>query len=125
MTWPPGTVAVLVTGGRAIPVSTAQRLSDGRVAFGLGPERGSLARLRADPACALCVMAEGMASTLYGTAREAGEVEGVVALVMEVESEVDHGSERFVIERGVAWRWTDEAAAERDAAVRDGLSRLG
>ena len=117
-------MAVLVTGSRAIPVSTAVPRPDGTVAFGLGPSRGSLERLRADPACALVVLAEGLAVTLYGSAREAGEVEGVVAMVLDVAEVKDHMSPRFEIHGGVPWRWVDEQAAERDRAVRRGLGEL-
>jgi len=119
--WPPGTVTVLVTGSRAIPMSTAVRVGDRTVRFGLGRRRGSLARLRADARCALIVIAEGVAVTLYGSAREAGEVEGVVALEMDVDEVADHLTPLTRIDAGVAWEWTDEDAAARDAAVRRGL----
>jgi hypothetical protein len=121
--WPEGTVCVLVTGTRAIPVSTAVRVDDTTVRFGLGRRRGSLARLRDDAQCALVVIAEGVAVTLYGTAREAGEVGGVVAVEMDVREVVDHMTEDFAIRAGVAWEWTDAAAAARDHEVRAGLRR--
>lgn len=115
----------LVTAGvHAIPVSTAVRVGESTVRFGLGKRRGSLERLRRDSRCALVVVAEGLAVTLYGTAQEAGEVEGIVAVEMEVSEVVDHMTPLFEIHAGVAWEWTDEDAAERDRAVRSGLGEL-
>ena len=56
--WPEGTVAILTTAGpHAIPVSTALRTGARTVVFALGPSRGSLARLREDPRCALALIA--------------------------------------------------------------------
>jgi hypothetical protein len=60
--WPAGTVAVLSTGGgdpHAIPVSTALRAGPRAIVLGLALRRESLARLRAEPACALTVLAAG------------------------------------------------------------------
>lgn len=123
--WPAGTVAVLCTAeAHAIPVSTAVRLDDSTVVFGLGGRRGSLARLRADPACSLCVVAGGVAVTLHGTAEEAGDVAGIVAVRLHVERVVDHMTPEFRIDAGVAWEWTNARARERDAAVRAGLCEL-
>ncbi len=123
--WPIGTVAVLSTSGvHAIPVSTAVRTSAATVQFALGSRRGSLERLRLDGRCALTVIAEGMAFTLYGTATEAGEVEGAVAVRMAVERVQDHMEEAFAIKRGVFWHWLDTDAAEKDAAIRAGLASL-
>ena len=119
--WPDGTVAVLITGGRGIPVSTALRIDDTTVRFGLGRRRGSLERLRANGRCGLVVVADGVAVTLYGSAREAGEVAGVVAVEITVDEVVDHMTPLFRIDAGVAWTWVDEDAAARDAAVRSGL----
>lgn len=121
--WPEATVTVLVTGGRAIPMSTAVRVDDTTVRFGLGRRRGSLARLRADGRCGLVVIAEGVAVTLYGVAREVGEVEGVVALELTVDEVTDHLTPQTQIDSGVAWSWLDPEAAARDAAVRQGLRR--
>ena len=102
--WPEGTVAVLSTGAgepHAIPVSTAVRRGPREVAFALSLRRESLARLRADPRCALTVLA--------------------AILRLEVERIQDHGQDTFVIDDGVQWRWTDEDAARADAAVRESL----
>ena len=121
---PPGTVAILVTQGRAIPVSTAVRLDDGTIAFGLGKRRGSLARLREDPRVALAIVARDTAVTLYGTAEEAGEVAGVIAVRMTVTEVIDHMRPDFEIDAGVAWHWTDAEAEARDRVVREGLAAL-
>ncbi len=124
--WPPGTVAVLSTvGPHAIPVSTAVRADDATVWFALGRRRGSLACLRAESRCTLTVVAESTAFTLHGIATAAGEVEGTVAVRLDVERLQDHMQPTFTIERGVAWHWTDEQAAVKDAAIRAGLAAIG
>ena len=129
--WPAGTVAVLATGGgapHAIPVSTAIRAGDRAILFALAPRRGSLARLRADPRCALTIVAAGIAITAEGEARVAAEplpgAEHVVALRLDAERILDHDTPRFEIEAGVRWRWVDPEAERGDAAVRAALSRL-
>jgi hypothetical protein len=126
--WPPGTVAVLATGGgapHAIPVSTAVRGGPHTVLFALARGRASLARLRAEPRCALAVLAEGdVAMTLYGRASVVGEVAGVVAVRLDVAEIQDHGQPTFEIEHGVRWRWLDAEAEQRDAEVRATLLRL-
>jgi flavin reductase (DIM6/NTAB) family NADH-FMN oxidoreductase RutF len=126
--WPPRTVAVLATGGgapHAIPVSTVVRAGPETVLFALARSRASLERLRAEPRCALAVLAEGdVAVTLYGRATVVGEVAGVVAVRLDVEEVQDHGQPTFEIERGVRWRWLDAEAEQRDAEVRAALLRL-
>ena len=126
--WPAGTVAFLATAGddgpHAIPVSTARRTGPRTVVFALSPARGSLARLRADPRCALCVVAADAAMTLRGRAREVGDAAGVVAIELEVEAVDDHRTPAFAIEAGVRWRWVDEEAERRDAQVRAALGEL-
>jgi flavin reductase (DIM6/NTAB) family NADH-FMN oxidoreductase RutF len=123
--WPPGTVAVLTTAGpHAIPVSTAMRAGPASVLLALGPSRGSLARLREDPRCALALIADGVAITLRGRAAEIGEAAGTVALRLEVEAVDDHMQSTFAIEAGVRWRWTDPQAERRDAEVRAALAQL-
>jgi hypothetical protein len=126
--WPPGTVAVLATGGEephAIPVSTAVRAGPQNVLFALAPDRESLARLRADPRCALAILAEGnVAVTLHGRATVVAEVTGVVALRLDVDHVQDHGRPTFEIEAGVRWRWTDADAEQRDDQVRAALREL-
>jgi hypothetical protein len=126
--WPDGTVAVLSTGGGAphgIPVSTAVRAGPRAVVLGLALGRESLARLRREPACALTVLAAGdLAFTAHGTATVVEERERIAAVRIEVERIQDHGTDRFVIDDGVRWRWTDEAAARADAEVRESLRTL-
>jgi hypothetical protein len=90
----------------------------------LGRTRTSLARLRADPRVALVVLAgDDVAVTLHGRAEAAGEAAGTVAVRVDVERVQDHMKPDFAIDAGVAWRWTDPAAAERDAEVRAALER--
>lgn len=124
--WPPGTVAILTTlspdGPHAIPVSTALRAGDDAVLLALGPGRGSLERLRANPRCALAVVATGTAVTLRGRAAIAGEAAGTVAVRIAVEAVDDHDQPTFAIHDGVRWEWTDADAERRDALVREALS---
>jgi hypothetical protein len=123
--WPPGTVAVLTTAGpHAIPVSTALPAGPTSVLLALGPGRGSLARLRVDPSCALMVLAEDVAVTLRGRATEVGDAAGTVAVRLEVEEVDDHMQPTFAIEAGVRWRWTEPEAERRDAEVRAALGQL-
>jgi hypothetical protein len=127
--WPEGTAAVLTTTGdgpHAIPVSTAVRTGERTVHLALGRRRESLARLRADPRCALTVMAgPDVAFTLHGRATVvADDVAGTVGVRLDVEAVQDHMTRDFTIEDGVRWRWTADKARERDAAVRAGLRDL-
>ena len=127
--WPPGTAAILATAGdapHAIPVSTALRAGERQVLLALGPRRGSLARLRADPRVALTVLAGGnVAFTAHGRASGLGEVAGgVVAVRLDVDDVQDHTQPAFVVEDGVRWRWTDAEAERRDRTVRDALGSL-
>jgi hypothetical protein len=126
--WPPGTVAILTThdadGPHAIPISTAQPAGPDAVLLALGPNRGSLARLRAEPRCALAVIAGGVAVTLRGRATEVGEAAGTVAVRIDVEAVDDHSQPTFAIAAGVAWEWTDADAERRDAEVRAALAQL-
>jgi hypothetical protein len=124
--WPQGTVAILVTSGpHAIPVSTARRAGPEEVLLALGPSRGSLARLREDPRCALVVIAGGTAVTLRGRAAIAGEAAGTVAVRIAVEAVDDHAQPTFAIHEGVRWAWTDADARARDEQVRAALASLG
>jgi hypothetical protein len=125
--WPPGTVAILATGAgppHAIPVSTALRAGPRTILLALGPRRESLARRRADPSCALSVLAEGRAFTAHGRAEIAGDAAGTVAIRIAVEAIQDHDQPAFAIEAGVRWSWTDPEAEGRDADVRAALERL-
>jgi hypothetical protein len=130
--WPPGAVVVLSTGGgapHAIPVSTAVRAGPRRALLALASTRESLNRLRADPRCALTVLAAGdVAFTAHGRAtvvQDPMEVaDGVVAVAIEVDAVQSHGDPRFAIDEGVRWRWVDPGAAERDAAIQEALRGL-
>ncbi len=128
--WPSGTVTILSTHGdapHAIPVSAALRAGPQRVLLALAAGRTSLARLRADPVVALVILSGGdVALTAHGSARVLEEdlVDGVVAVEIAVERVQSHRRDAFVIDSGVGWRWTDPAAAERDARVRSALARL-
>src|SRR3954462_15641460 len=78
-TWADGTVAVLSTGGgppHAIPVSTGVRAGPAAVLLALALRRASLARLRADPAVALTIMAPDVACTALGRATVVREPSG-------------------------------------------------
>jgi Pyridoxamine 5'-phosphate oxidase len=127
--WPSGTVAILATAGEAphaIPVSAAVRAGPRRVLIGLARGRASLARLRADPAVALTVVAAGVAVTAHGRARVVAEelTGGVVAVEIEVDDVQDHDRPTFEIQAGVEWRWTDPEAQARDREVRIALEQL-
>jgi hypothetical protein len=125
--WPEGTVAVLSTGGgppHAIPVSTAVRTGPRTVALALALRRESLARLRSEPACALTVLAAGLAFTAYGHATAVEEGERVVAVRIDVHSLQDHRQPTFAVDGGVRWRWTDSDAERADADVRAALRAL-
>jgi hypothetical protein len=123
--WPPGTVAILATAGpHAIPISTALRAGPTTVLLALGPNRGSLARLREDPRCALALVAENLAVTLRGRATIVGDAAGTVAVRLDVDEVDDHAQPTFAIEAGVRWRWTDPEAERRDTEVREALRRL-
>ena len=130
--WEPGTVAVLSTAGdppHAIPVSTAVRLGPRRAALALARTRASLERLRADPRCALTIIAsQAVAFTAHARATVVQDpmavAANVVAVVLDVDDVQDHADPRFAIEAPVAWRWVDAEAAERDAAIRAALADL-
>jgi hypothetical protein len=130
--WEPGTVAVLSTGGgppHAIPVSTAVRAGPRRVLLALARTRASLARLRAEPTCALTILTGGdVAVTAHGRAaivQDPMEVaDTVVAVAIDVDEIQPHADPRFAIEAGVRWRWVDREAAERDAAIHAALAAL-
>jgi hypothetical protein len=122
--WPAGTVTVLTTHpAHAIPVSAALRADDRELVLGLAPSRRSLAHLREDPRCAVTVLASGLAFTAHGRAVAFSEPDPVIAVRIVVDEIADHDQPTFEIEAGVAWRWTDEAASERDAAARAALAR--
>jgi hypothetical protein len=127
--WPAGTVAILVTGGErphAIPVSAVVRAGPRRVLIGLARSRESLARLRRSPPVTVAICAHDVAVSVDGTAAVLDEelVDGVAAVAVEVEAIHDHDRPTFVLHAGVAWEWTEQAAARRDAEVQAALRRL-
>jgi hypothetical protein len=131
--WPAGTVCVLATsaadGPHAIPVSTAIRVGEDRIVLALARTRGSLARLRADPRVSLAVLAgPDLAFTARGTAAVVSEelpgAEAVAGVAISVDAVARHERPTFAIEAGVAWRWTDADALERDGAVQAALLAL-
>jgi hypothetical protein len=127
--WPDGTVATLSTGAgepHAIPVSTIVRAGDRAALFVLARRRESLQRLREDPRCAMTILAKGLAFTAIGRAAvlDAEISDRVVAVRLDVERVQDHSQPTFEILEGVRWRWTDDAAEQADAAMREALRGL-
>jgi len=115
-TWPPGTPAILcVTGPHAIPVSSYVRAGDDRIVVALGSRRETLARLRADPAAAFCVLGEGVAFTAHSQAKVLREsleaAAGNTAVELRVERVQDHLADgRTELLDGPRWRWLDAEA---------------
>jgi flavin reductase (DIM6/NTAB) family NADH-FMN oxidoreductase RutF len=127
--WPAGTVAILVTAGErphAIPVSAVIRAGPRRLLIGLARSRESLARLRRSPEVTVAICARDVAVSVDGraTVLESDLVDGVAAVAVEAEAIHDHDRPTFALHRGVAWEWTDDEAARRDAAVQAALRRL-
>lgn len=128
--WEAGTPGVLcVSGPRAIPVSTAVRVGARRLLFALARRRDALARVRADPAVALCILGAGAAFTAEGHAHVAREslagAPGVCALELRVDRLHDHlaGGPTEMLD-GARWRFASDDAARADAAVRAALDEL-
>jgi hypothetical protein len=123
--WPEGTVAVLSTGAgepHAIPVSTAVRRGPRTIVLALALGRGSLARLRADPRCALTLFAAGnVVFTAIGRAAAITDGDRLARVEIDVESIQDHRRDTFEIDAGVRWHWTDADAERADAKVRETL----
>jgi hypothetical protein len=128
--WERGTPAVLCTSGpHAIPVSTAIRAGGDRVLFALGTGRATLARLRAEPAVALCVLGRGVAFTAHGRAgmvrEELAAAPHVAALELLVDRVQDHLADgRTEMLDGARWRWIDENAAEAEPRIVAELESL-
>jgi len=127
--WPDGAVAILCTGAgapHAIPVSTCVRAGPRTVLLALARRRGSLARLREEPRCALSIVEAGVAVTAHARATVVRELsDTVVAVRLDVEHIQDHDQPTFAIEAGVRWHWIDDEARERDAEIRAALKALG
>ncbi|GAC1321625.1 MAG: hypothetical protein NVSMB25_15580 [Thermoleophilaceae bacterium] len=129
--WPEGTAAVLcVAGPHAIPVSTAVVVGERRILLAIARRRETLVRIRADPACALCVVAAELAITVTGEAavlREELEAASRVAAIELIADDVqDHLADgRTEIVAGIEWRWRWREDERKDAAVRAELAELG
>ena len=124
--WPSGTPAVLcVAGPHAIPVSSYVRVDEDRIVVALGSRRETLARLRADPAAAFCVVAQGIAFTAHCRASVVREsmaaAAGNTVVELTVERVQDHLADgRTGIDDGIRWRWRDaEAAALQPQILRE------
>jgi hypothetical protein len=117
-----------VAGPHVIPISTAVRLGDRRLAFALGRGRETLERLRLDPQVALCLLGTKLAFTAYGSAavlREPLESAPVVGVGLEVESVQDHLADaRTEMLDGARWHWLDAQAAGADPKIAAELSGL-
>lgn len=128
--WERGTPAVLcVAGPGAIPVSTAVRAGDDRIALALGRGRETLRRVRDDPRVALCLLAEGVAFTAHGRATVIAETlqsaDTVVAVELRVERVQDHLADgRTEMLDGARWRWRKEGLAETEERILAELERL-
>ena len=117
-------------GPHPIPVSTAVRAGDLRLLLALAVGRGTLARLRADPRAAFCLLGEAVAFTAHGMASVARErltaAPGVAAVELSVERIQDHLADgRTEMLDGARWRWLDERAAEAETRILAELEELG
>lgn len=114
----------------AIPVSTGVRAGPRLVLIALALRRDSLRRLREEPRAALTILSAGdVAVTAHAQTRIVEDPmavsDRVAAVALHVDRVQDHGQPRFTIEEGVRWSWTDDEARERDAVIREALTRLG
>jgi hypothetical protein len=115
--WSPRTIAVLSTvdpAPHAIPVSAPVRAGDRTILLSLRRDRDSLARLRAEPAVALTVLAAGdVAFTARGRARVEEEAmaadDGYAAVRIDVDAVDDHRQPAFALTAGVDREWRDPA----------------
>ncbi len=119
--WPTETIGVLVTtdpAPHAIPVSWPVRADDRTILLSLRHNRGSLARLRAQPQVALLILAGGnVALCARGTARvvsdamdETGEY---AAVAIDVEVIDDHRQGAFAVAGGIQREVLDEAELQK------------
>jgi hypothetical protein len=110
-------------------VSSYVRAGDDRIVLALGSRRDTLARLRANPAAAFCVLGKGVAFTAHCRAsilRESLDAApGNVAVELRAERVQDHLADgRTEILDGVHWRWTDEEAAALQPKILGELETL-
>ncbi len=77
---------------------------------------------------AILTTAGDVAFTAHGRAAVVQDpmdvAESVVAVAIEVDDVQSHVDPRFAIDAGVGWRWVDDKAAVRDAAIHEALRRL-
>ena len=119
--FPRRTIAVLSTidpAPHAIPISAPVRAGDTTILLSLHRTRDSLARLCANPAVALTVLAEGdVAFTARGRAhviRDALESDPEYAgVAIEVEHVDDHRQPSFAVTGGVDREWADTTEKRR------------
>ena len=128
--WEDGTPAIVcVAGPHAIPVSTAVRVSGRVLRFALGGGRETLARLRSEPAIAVCILGEGLAFSAYGSGEVVREglacAPGVAGVELQVERLQDHLADgRTEMLDGARWRWLDPKLAESEPQIRDELRTI-
>ena len=128
--WERGTPAVLcVAGPHPIPITAYLRADDDRVLLALGRQRGTLRRLREDPAVALLLMAAGVAFTAHGRARVIAEeleaADTVVAVELTVERIQNHLADgRTEMLDGARWCWCAEEDDEAEDAILAELASL-
>jgi hypothetical protein len=128
--WDHGAPAVLcVAGPHPIPVSSYVRTDADRVVVALGSRRETLARLRADPATALCVLGNGVAFTAHCRATVVREslqaAPENVAVELRVERVQDHlADDRTEMLAGARWRWLDRDAAALQPRILAELRQL-
>jgi hypothetical protein len=118
-----------VAGPHPIPVSSYVRAAGDRIVLALGSRRETLARLRADPATAFCVLGNGTAFTAHCRAtvvRESLEAApGNVAVELRVERVQDHlADDRTELLAGARWRWIDRKAAALQPRILEELKGL-
>ena len=116
-----------MAGPHAIPVSSYVRAANDRIVVALGSRRETLARLRADPATAFCVLGKGVAFTAHCRAAVIKEsmkaAPGNAAVELRVERVQDHLADgRTEILDGARWRWIDEEAAALQPRILEELS---
>ncbi|MFD6399332.1 hypothetical protein [Nocardia sp. NPDC060249] len=107
--WPQETIAVLVTtdaGPHAIPVSWPVRAGDRRILISLKSDRGSLARLRAQPEVALLILGGGnVALCARGRATVIAEqmpsAQDYTAVQLDIDVIDDHRQSAFAVDRGI------------------------
>ncbi|MFD6389495.1 hypothetical protein ACWF9G_11485 [Nocardia sp. NPDC055029] len=115
--WPQETIAVLVTtdpAPHAIPVSWPVRAGDRRILISLKSDRGSLARLRAQPEVALLILGGGnVALCARGRAKVIAEqmpaADDYTAVQLDVDVIDDHRQSAFAVDRGIQRTVLDES----------------